>query len=562
MPKKVYIDADDEITSVIDKIKDLPNKELVMIIPKRATLIQSIVNLKLLKKQTDELKKDMVLIITDETGRNLASRAGFITKKDLNSTAEEPQKEKEAEKLSTSGKEALTKHENKSTEEFVSHLTKELTNKKDQETEQVELEDVVEKIRDREETGNLPPSVRTYTDKETTKQVKGKRVVLLPTKGIKVFFIFVLFSLLITGVIGFIVLPKAEIIVTPKTEQVIANYAVKASEEYKDVDVDLNEIPGKKINISKESSEKEFSATNKTNLEIKAKGTITVTNSYSSDPQVLVAGTRFVSTDNKQFNLIADTTIPGAAIRVGKTIAGTKNVEVEASEPGEDYNIEPTSFTIPGLDETKQSTIVGSSTKAFSGGEVREALLVSANDLEKAKEELTNNIIENINDEIKNEVGSEYYYFAESLLPNIELETSVKVDDEIEKFKAKAKANINTIVFQKSSLEEYINKKIDGAINKNQYLVGEILDHISFTEIKYDEDKGILEGTIYVDKTIAYNIENEKIQSNLKGKSLDEANSILDNMSEIDGYTVNLWPFWVESVPTMENKIDIIINES
>ena len=50
----IYIDVDDEITTIIDKVRSSQSKILALVLPKRATTLQSIVNMKLLKRSADE----------------------------------------------------------------------------------------------------------------------------------------------------------------------------------------------------------------------------------------------------------------------------------------------------------------------------------------------------------------------------------------------------------------------------------------------------------------------------------------------------------------------------
>ena len=63
----IYIDVDDEITGVIDKVLDSPSKLVALVLPKRASVFQSIVNMKLLKRKADEADKDIVLVTTEES---------------------------------------------------------------------------------------------------------------------------------------------------------------------------------------------------------------------------------------------------------------------------------------------------------------------------------------------------------------------------------------------------------------------------------------------------------------------------------------------------------------
>jgi hypothetical protein len=75
--KLVYLESDEEITSVIDKISKASSPEVALVIPRGGNLGQSIVNLKLLKKRSTDLGKDVSLVTTDKISRNLASQVGI-----------------------------------------------------------------------------------------------------------------------------------------------------------------------------------------------------------------------------------------------------------------------------------------------------------------------------------------------------------------------------------------------------------------------------------------------------------------------------------------------------
>ena len=53
----LYLEPDEEITSVIEKIKDLKGSSISLVIPKNATLIASVINLRLLEREAKKLKK-------------------------------------------------------------------------------------------------------------------------------------------------------------------------------------------------------------------------------------------------------------------------------------------------------------------------------------------------------------------------------------------------------------------------------------------------------------------------------------------------------------------------
>lgn len=78
-----YIDSDEEIISVIGRLRKVSDAEVCFVVPKRALFLQSLVNLRLLERESKKLGKKICLVIPDEVGRALAERAGIETKTSL-----------------------------------------------------------------------------------------------------------------------------------------------------------------------------------------------------------------------------------------------------------------------------------------------------------------------------------------------------------------------------------------------------------------------------------------------------------------------------------------------
>jgi hypothetical protein len=87
MHQTVYIDIDEEITSIVDRLRKSKSKEVVIVVPKRAILIQSIVNLKLLKKEASELGKEIIIVTQDKFGKLIIEKAGIAVEQRLDDIA-------------------------------------------------------------------------------------------------------------------------------------------------------------------------------------------------------------------------------------------------------------------------------------------------------------------------------------------------------------------------------------------------------------------------------------------------------------------------------------------
>lgn len=97
----VYLGVDDDIALAIDRLVEANTPEVVMVIPKDAEIFSSIVNLKLLKREADNLSKHLVISTTDKMGRYLAGKSGIELLK------ERPGAEKLEKKLDDAGFDAI-----------------------------------------------------------------------------------------------------------------------------------------------------------------------------------------------------------------------------------------------------------------------------------------------------------------------------------------------------------------------------------------------------------------------------------------------------------------------
>ncbi len=104
MHQTFYIDIDEEITSIVERLRKTETPEAVIVVPKRALLIQSIVNLKLLRKEADNLGLKISIVTQDKLGKMLIKKAGISIQQKLEDDLSEldvadnaPQREVERE---------------------------------------------------------------------------------------------------------------------------------------------------------------------------------------------------------------------------------------------------------------------------------------------------------------------------------------------------------------------------------------------------------------------------------------------------------------------------------
>jgi hypothetical protein len=75
---KIFIDTDNEITFIIEKILNAKSERVCLVVPDRASIFTSISTLKLLKRVIDKSNKLLILVTLDDNGVKLAQRVGFV----------------------------------------------------------------------------------------------------------------------------------------------------------------------------------------------------------------------------------------------------------------------------------------------------------------------------------------------------------------------------------------------------------------------------------------------------------------------------------------------------
>src|ERR1700751_450716 len=83
----LYLEADEDITSAIDKLTKSTASSVQIVVPKRSTMLQSIINLKLLKKAAENGGKELVLVTGDRIATDLAARVGLAVAPSLGAKA-------------------------------------------------------------------------------------------------------------------------------------------------------------------------------------------------------------------------------------------------------------------------------------------------------------------------------------------------------------------------------------------------------------------------------------------------------------------------------------------
>lgn len=373
--------------------------------------------------------------------------------------------------------------------------------------------------------------------------------------------IFGIVCIIALAAICYFFLSKAEVIIKPKTEAMQFQAELSIDKNIAFLDLGSNKIPGQIFQVEKED-QKEFLTTQERDVREKAKGIITIYNQYSSAPQTLVASTRFVSEkEEKVFRTTKTVVVPGAKVEEGQIIPSTIDVEIEAAEPGKEYNIAPSSFTIPGFKGTAKYTgFYGKSQEAMAGGLIGKVKVVTAEDIKAAKDILTAELKGEAKKELEKKTPSNLKILKETTLEEIvESSSSVAADQPAERFTVKIKIAVKGLGFSQNDAVSLINDNLKEKISGDKSLLPDTVE-INYAVSSINIEKGIARLTCNVKESVAWKIDIEKIRQDLAGKSEVDVRQYLTSRPEIESAKVVFWPFWVKKIPSNKSKIKITID--
>ncbi len=530
MAKKdvIYIDIDDDITLIIDKLANSSGDIVALVLPKKTAALRSSVNMKLLKNSADKAHKRFVLITEEEALLPLAGAAKVYVASGLKSRPYLP-------KLPAP-------------QESASALAAEVIDDSDPNNEELDLNASVGELEDQLSGAQVTESKVTKTE---TKKVKKSSKIKVPNFDkfrMRLFLIGLAVILLVVGwFVMFKVMPKASVAIQAETSKVSADVSFTVDTALDNSNVEKKQLPGEVKEIKKTLTER-FKATGEKDVGKKASGVITVKNCDSSDSFTLPAGTQFVD-DNTGFVFVSKSaaSVPGGSFSNGgiDCTPGEADVDVTAKEGGDSKNLGPRGYSVSGVSE--DVTGVGGQ---MSGGTSEIKKLVTATDISQAKQTLIGKTDKSIKSELAAQFDDTFIVIDDSFASsNTDPVSSVAAGQEANEASISAEFTYTLIGMSKPVLEELIKKDLSSQIDTNALT---ILDSgINDTELTLDKKVSAkkFDMTARTDGFVGPEINTDELAKEITGKRYSEVIEIIKSKPGVKDVKVDLSPFWVASLP-------------
>ncbi len=375
-----------------------------------------------------------------------------------------------------------------------------------------------------------------------------------PKKNSRKVLYFSIFILLV--ICGFSVsafFKSAKITITPKNETATLDANFSAQKDISDSDLSFQ-----LVTVAKDV-EKNVESSGEAKVDKKAKGTITIYNIFSSQPQKLVATTRFETPEGLIFRLVSAVTVPGSSVKAGKTVAGSVDVVVEADKSGADYNVSYKDFTLPGLKgDPKYSKVYARSKTEMTGGFSGMQKTVSQATVDSTETELETELKTDLSKDISTQIPADFVLLPSSLVYKIDPVTQANSSTGGAVLKKKGVAY--GVIFNRSALSKVLLTKLIPKSSEDLVRVSNLNElNFSYTaDVSDINNATTISFSLKGEPKFVWIVDENKLKSELLGLSKKEAESIISKYKNINEVWIETRPFWNRAIPKDSNRVTLI----
>lgn len=569
----IYIEPEDDITDILGHIKEAEAKTVALVPPKKAGVLRSSVNFKLIAKAATKAEKTVVLISSDASLVRLAASVAMPVAKNLQSKPELPSS-LDADEFGTPPEE--TAADDVIVEEPSTTSTSSKKGEKSAQSSKpaksISAKDADMSL-DEKDLDDAPSEGKKAAKSRVPDFKKYQKKIIAGVGAGLVLIVFLVWALVIA--------PAAKIIVKLKSTPSAFSETVSFVADEAKADTE-NGVFFMKEESTEKSSEIEFAATGEMDKGTKATGTITVVRpkgtvvsastlnlSIPKGTTFTHGGLSFVTTAAASVNANYSNdveSLPFSPTGTLKRDLSSGAINVVASANGEKYNIAAASSGWTSNLASLSSSRISST--AMTGGSSKIVKVVSQSDYDKAAALLESDTESSIREELSEKLGSDYliisgsFAIGESVIkstPNINEEVAEGVTPKLIK-----STKYTILAAEKSEVEKYMIATATKAINDDTqqvYATGLEADSDKkqpfFEAFKRDGASAVarLKGSIYTGPRITEGM----IAQKSLGKKLGEVNSMLKSVNGVNNVEITTSFFWVRSIPSDINKVQIEI---
>ena len=553
----LYLDVDDEITSAANRIRNVTEMRVALVLPAGSRLATSRMNFRLLAREAQAHAHDLFIVAPEAATRALAASAGLAVYQTVHDLEEAMDPEATAGAVAP-GASAVTialdrvappDRAGKPHGDMARHLDTKV---------ETPTEPFVEPV-----PGSRGSADRQYgiptgrsAGSGSLPVVSGSRRRAERRNGWVVALVAILVVAAIGGFIGGQLLPAATIVVTPKVEPVSLSFDVTADPKVTAPDLRATVVPATRPTFPLEATD-DFQATGRKVTETKAAGTVTFSNLDPTSANTIPAGSIVATRSNRQFSTREALFLPRATLDGLTIVPSTGDVAVTALRPGTAGNVAAGTITVVPPDENSQFTKV-TNKAATTGGTHTEKVIISQKDIDAALASLTSQIDAEL-EQIVTEPGQ--------ILPDLTVFPDTKsrttgvpapdpktlLNDQVESFSLSMTATGTITAVDESAVSTLATVRLRAAIPSDHDLVK---DSATVTVGAGAAQGDVIVFPVQATAQQVRRVVAADLVAAVKGKSLADARATLETYGTT---TIDLWPGFASSVPNYDFRIDLTV---
>lgn len=522
----IYIDVEDDITAIIGKVKASKEKVVALVPPKRVGVLQSAVNLRLLGRAAKQADKRLALVTNNQSLIALASAAAIPVARNLQSKpelADIPALEvDDGEDVIDGGALPIGEHAKQSGAESA------VPSRNDT---------MAAALAEAPKAGELPKKPKAKSGSKVPNFNRFRKRLVLIIGGAILLIAFLIWAIFFA--------PRATVVISAKTTGNSINQPVTLTSAGK-TDIDDGRI---KAAVQSQADDKtvNFQATGKKDAGKKATGTVEFSTSSLGGLGTIPAGTKLRTDEGLVF--ITDSSV---TLEFEGGPSSSETTTVTAAENGSKYNAATGSMS--GAPDGVSAQLTGPT----SGGVTKMVTVVTAADVQKAKEELADDDSDSIKDELESKFGDETIVIDESFsVSYTDVTSSPEVGDEADNATLSARVTYRLYAVEKAELAKYLDAYMKKELedNENQRVYDNGSDKANFQEVS--KAKNGAKATLIATAQVGPKIDDNQVKDRVKGKRFGEIQQDLESVQGVNDVDVKFFPFWVNTVPGEDSRITI-----
>ncbi len=545
----LYLDSDDEITTAAARIRDSVDPRVALVLPPGSRLATSRMNFRLLAREALERNRGLSIVAADPAARSIAASAGlaaYATVGEFEGSIAQPQPPLAPDEMPVDGTPAGGSSPSPSRQAatiLAADSAARAAATAATTAAASAMTPPASEPRARSGAASLPVVPGTRSGRGG-----GRRLAFM---GIVVALVAAL------GVAGYLVLPSATVVVTPRPENLgPIEIPVRADPDATAVDAVAGIVPATRLSHDFNASG-EFPATGQRVVQEKAKGTLRWTNCDPTRAYRIPAGTSAKTGGGIGFATDEAVFLPVAILNPPNISCQSREVGATAVKAGTGGNVDAGTVTI--VPASYNSVVIKvTNPAAMAGGTREEFTRVSQKDIDAALAELTRQLQDQFVtwSGAPDELGAGATAFPSTgtlaePVPSPDPATLLNV--EAPTFQLQLSTSGTVVTVETELVEQVANERVISSIPAGHSLRK---GSVAVTVGEGQADGAVVGFRATASAETIPTLDPAQLRAEIKGMPVDEARRILERYGSV---TIELWPGFASTIPTLDARLELTI---